>query len=133
MFDLENTILELFPGVFKSTFEYRSPGVKFPKSSRYPKTYIRLFSLTSWVEWYEHCSNLSFLSQVTAKNGAKPEKSNFGPLVARPLLGIGLVSPFLRLRPTSISTNMGLVRILDTFAVVRPLFILYSGYSKNAS
>ena len=32
IFDLENTILGLFPGVFKSRFGYRGPGVKFQKS-----------------------------------------------------------------------------------------------------
>ena len=66
MFDLESTILEIFPGFFKSRSGYRGPGPNF-KSPRHPET-IRLFSLTSWVDWCKYFSDLTFLSQVTAKD-----------------------------------------------------------------
>ena len=47
IFDLENTILGIFSGVFESRFGYRGPEGKFQKSSRHPKIYITLFSSPS--------------------------------------------------------------------------------------
>ena len=73
-------------GAFSRSFQVqvRVPGsrVKFQITSWHPKPYIRLFSSTSWVDWCEHFSDLTFLSQVTVKNSAKGLKITIVPILS---------------------------------------------------
>ena len=71
---LENHNSGPFSDISNFGSRYQGPGVKFQKSAWHPETYIRLFSSMGWVDWCEHFSDRTFLSQVTAKNSAKVPK-----------------------------------------------------------